>query len=98
MERVADVVDVERVIVMQLPGCPHLGFIKINRRSASKPSTRELRPTPLWCALELNDARTAQRREDMKDQFARWTSRIDESVTDGPKADTAITQILDEAD
>ena len=34
----------------------------------------------------------------MKDQFTRWARRVDEAVADRPKADTAITQFLNELD
>jgi len=38
----------------------------------------------------------SERREDVKDQLARWACRIDEAVADRPKSDTAITQFFNE--
>ena len=51
-----------------------------------------------WFVPELIDARTDEGREDVKDQLPRRARRIDETIANGPKANTAIAQFLDKLD
>jgi hypothetical protein len=37
--RAADVIDVEHVVIVQIPNGPHLGFVEINGTTASKLTT-----------------------------------------------------------
>ena len=99
MERLTDVVNVQRMIIVQPSRSPNFRFVEVDRRTAaqSAPCSCRCKPSPgsllNQTALELSKCR-----EDVKDQLARRARRIDEAVADRPKADTAITQILNELD
>jgi hypothetical protein len=48
--------------------------------------------------LNQSSLKLSKSREDVKDQLARWTRGIDETIADGSEADTAIAQFLNQLD
>lgn len=67
MERVADIVNVEHVIVVQFSGRSYLGFVEINRRAAAAASASAIgRESRLRSFLNLPSLELRQCREDVE--------------------------------
>ncbi len=77
----ADVIDRERVVGMQLSCRPHLGFVKIDGRTAAESPTGTSGGKP--CLGPLLNQPTLELREcgkDVEDQLARRAGCVDETV------------------
>lgn len=99
VERAADIVDVQRVIFVQFSGSSHLGFVVINGRTSAESPTGAGGGEPcLGPLLNQPTLKLGERGEYVEDQLARRAGGVDETVADGPEADTSIAEFFDQLD